>query len=374
MTHKDLKEYKILILEDNPADIDLYKRRLTRQDAAKFDLTTAGTIEEAKKCTENDQFDCFVIDYRLPDGEGLDFVHHLTQKFEDSATKPAILMITGQGNEEIAVAAMKAGVHDYLTKRSISDGFFVRPILNAIQRAELASQIHYYQNELERSNQELSDFTHTASHDLKAPLRRIISYCEMLEEDAGPKLSDDEKSMLSRMTLNASRMQNLINGLLSYSLIQSEKEEPEVTDLQKMVEDIRDEFLDQIEENDAKVIISALPTQQVYPMRVRQLFTNLISNALKYRGDETPLIEIDCNIDAEKPVFRIKDNGLGIEENFHKDIFKDFKRLHNQEEIEGTGLGLAICRKIVEKHNGEIWLESEPGKGTIFFFTLGMEG
>ncbi|MAQ70853.1 MAG: hypothetical protein CL565_01535 [Alphaproteobacteria bacterium] len=372
MAEPDLKEFKILILEDNPADIDLYKRRLTRQNAAKFDLTTAGTIADAKKCANEETFDCFVVDYRLPDGEGLDFVHFLTQSLEEHTKKPAVLMITGQGNEEIAVAAMKAGVHDYLTKRSISDGFFVRPILNAIQRAELSSQIQYYQNELERSNQELSDFTHTASHDLKAPLRRIISYCEMLEEDAGPKLSDDEKSMLSRMTLNASRMQNLISGLLSYSLIQSEKEEAEDTNLQVMMEEIRDEFLEQVEENNANVIISDLPTLQVYPMRIRQLFTNLFSNALKYRREEDLTIEISHEPKDGKCLFKVKDNGLGIDEAFHKDIFKDFKRLHNQEEIEGTGLGLAICRKIVEKHDGEIWLESEPGKGTTFFFTLSM--
>lgn len=363
------RKISLFILEDNPEDIALYKRRLDRQNEYAFDITTASSIAEAQKLCADTDFDCYVVDFRLPDGEGLDFIYYLTQD-RGMATPGAILMITGQGNEEIAVEAMKSGVHDYLTKRSISEGFFVRPLLNAIQRAELSSQILYYQRELERSNQELSDFTHTASHDLKAPLRRIISYCEMLEEDAAERLTEEERGMLARMTLNASRMQTLISDLLMFSQIQSQKEEAVETNLTQLVSEIVEELADPLSQHDAKVEIGELPSVTIYPVRVRQLFANLLSNALKYKSENAPRISIRYEESDKEGCFVVEDNGMGIPKEFHDDIFKDFKRLHNQEDIEGTGLGLPICRKIVNKHHGRIWVESEPGKGSKFCFTL----
>ncbi|MGE4313345.1 MAG: ATP-binding protein [Pseudobdellovibrionaceae bacterium] len=363
------RRISLFILEDNPEDIALYKRRLDRQNEYVFDISTAASIAEAKKICADTDYDCYVVDFRLPDGEGLDFIYYLTQD-RGMATPGAILMITGQGNEEIAVEAMKSGVHDYLTKRSISEGFFVRPLLNAIQRAELSSQILYYQRELERSNQELSDFTHTASHDLKAPLRRIISYCEMLEEDAVERLNDEEKAMLKRMSLNASRMQTLISDLLMFSQIQSQKEEAVETDVKKLVSEIVEELADPLSQHEAQVELGVLPTQTIYPVRVRQLFANLLSNALKYKSAQPPRISIRYEQGDKEGFFVVEDNGIGIPKEFLNDIFKDFKRLHNQDEIEGTGLGLSICRKIVEKHQGRIWVESEVGKGSKFCFTL----
>lgn len=365
------KNISLLILEDNPEDVALYKRRIERQsNEFKFDVTHCGTIAEAKDIRNKGQHDCYVVDYKLPDGEGMDFIHYLNT-VNDPSYPSAILMITGQGNEEVAVEAMKSGVHDYLTKKSISEGYFVRPLLNALQRANLSSEVAFYQKELERSNNELSDFTHTASHDLKAPVRRIIAYCEMLAEDAGVKLSDEEKGMLERMKLNATRMQSLINDLLMFSLIRTEKEQPQKLNINKLIDDICEEMKENIYESSGQITRGNLPELDVYPVRIKQLFTNLFSNALKYRSSESPVIHVSCKHSDEKEMlFCVEDNGLGIAEEFHKDIFKDFKRLHNQEDIEGTGLGLPICKKIVTKHGGDIWVESESGKGSKFFFTI----
>ncbi len=361
----------LLVLEDNPEDVALYERRLARQsNEYQFDVTHCGTIAEAKESTKKKQHDCYVVDYKLPDGEGMDFIHHLNT-ITDPSNPCAILMITGQGNEEVAVEAMKSGVHDYLTKKSISEGYFVRPLLNALQRAMLSSEVDFYQRELERSNKELSDFTHTASHDLKAPVRRIIAYCEMLAEDAGGKLNEDENGMLERMKLNATRMQSLINDLLMFSMIRTEKEHPKKLNISGIIDDIREEMKDQLDEHGTEIIMDDLPEMNVYPVRLKQLFTNLFSNALKYKSEQAPIIRISCKQkDGESTLFCVEDNGLGIAKEFHEDIFEEFKRLHNQEDIEGTGLGLPICKKIISKHGGEIWVESELGQGSKFFFTL----
>tara|TARA_Y100000031_G_scaffold99201_1_gene108680 strand:+ start:24635 stop:25768 length:1134 start_codon:yes stop_codon:yes gene_type:complete len=363
---------RILIVEDNPEDVILYKRRLDRfQTSHEFSVDDVSTIAEAKEKASENTYDCFVVDYNLPDGAGMDFVQYINE-VNPPETPIALLMITGQGNEEIAVEAMKSGVHDYLTKNSITDGYFVGPLLNALNRSRLTSQLFYYQKELERSNKELSEFTHTASHDLKAPLRRIITYCDMLAEDAQERLIEDDITMLERMKTNAARMQNLVNDLLTFSLIRAEEEPLENIHLSKILEEARDELKEQIAENKAVIKVESLPEFKVFPLRLKQLFINLISNALKYRSEETPEIVVSTTkIDANKVEISFKDNGLGVDPQFHEDIFKDFKRLHNQDSIEGTGLGLSICKRICEKHGGAIRVESAAGQGANFIVTLG---
>lgn len=363
------EHYNILLVEDGPEDRVLYKRLLGKSASARFNIQEAGSVSEAKRISDGNEFDCFVVDYNLPDADGTEFIRHL---MDDNTRRhgKAIIMVTGQGSEDIAVEALKMGVDDYITKKNISDGIFVRPLLNAIERAQLTAKILHYQNELERSNRELSDFTHTASHDLKAPLRRIASYCDMLSEDAATRINDDDKRILERMRVNATRMQQLIDGLLSYSSVRFDTEKKVDCDVAALVEDIIDEFDPQVQETSAQIRIQELPTAKAYPLRLRQLFSNLISNALKYRGDAPLHITIQAERSGKEYVFRVQDNGRGIDPQYHALVFGDFKRLHSSEDIEGTGLGLPICRKIVERHGGRIWVESAPGQGATFFFTL----
>lgn len=363
------ESYNLLLVDDGPEDRVLYRRLLGKSASARFNIREASSVAEAKKIADNDEFDCFVVDYNLPDADGMEFIRHLMDDAQRRHGR-AIIMVTGQGSEEIAVEALKLGVDDYITKKNISDGIFVRPLLNAIERARLTSKILHYQNELERSNRELSDFTHTASHDLKAPLRRIASYCDMLTEDAEQRLNDEDKRILDRMRVNAARMQQLIDGLLSYSSVRFDTEDKTDCDVTALVNEIIDEFDPQISESNARVINRGLPVIKAYPWRLRQLFSNLLSNALKYRGEAPPLIEMTAEKSGKNYVFRVRDNGQGIDPQYHSLIFGDFKRLHTSDDIEGTGLGLPICRKIVERHGGKIWVESVPGQGATFLFSL----
>jgi len=366
----DSKNFDILLVEDTLEDMDLYVRSLKKKENLNFNIEKATTIKQAIEISEKQKFDCYVVDYHLPDGDGIKFIHHLIDN-KNHHKDSAIVMVTGQGDEETAVEALKVGADDYLTKKAISDGIFVQPLLAAIDRARLKSQIAHYQEELERSNNELADFAHTASHDLKSPLRRIKSYCDILEEDSRERLNTEDKQILFRIDTNINRMQSLIEQLLTFSLINNQKEEKEDIDINQLLLEITNDFEPQIKEACGQINCNNMPCVYGYKTRLIQLFSNLISNALKYKNPGiNALIQVGVEDTQTHYRFFIKDNGLGISKDNLDKIFTDFKRLHAHEDIEGSGLGLSICKKIVEKHNGKLWVESTQGEGSTFHFTI----
>lgn len=362
---------KILVVEDNPLDRALYKRMLTRAEGPfDFRIFETGSAKEGLDLSRQDHMDCILLDYQLPDADGIDFLRTLRAE-GDSDT--AIVMVTGQGCEKTAVEAMKLGALDYITKSSIPDGFFVQSILNAIERAQLKTQISRYQRELEKSNAALSDFTNTVAHDLKAALRRIISYCDILREEVWGKLNDEEKGYIDRLSVNTQRLHQLVDDLLSYARTIHGREEKVQKDLGKVVEEAREDLGAMIAETGAKITAGPLPVLSVYPVRIKQLFENLLSNAIKYRSDAAPVIHVWAEERDGEWVFSVRDNGLGIAPEYREKIFREFERLHSQDKVEGSGLGLAICQKVVELHDGRIWVEPAEGGGSVFKFTLPKE-
>lgn len=197
-----------------------------------------------------------------------------------------------------------------------------------------------------------------------------MSYCEILEEDAAERLTEEDQQILKRMDVNAHRMQDLVDKLLSYALIDHDEGLQEKTNLNALVKDVLNEYREQIEQTGAQILLEDLPEIYGYPEQIRQLFSNLVSNALKYRSDRPLHIKIQCEKRQNPVTICVADNGQGLPAEQKDMIFDAFKRLHTQEEIEGTGLGLSICKKIVERHAGSIWVESDPGNGACFYFTL----
>ena len=358
---------KILVVEDCLEDRVLYKRLLNKSGAA-FVILEAENAADGLELAKNNTVDCLLLDYHLPDADGIDFI----QSFQQHGKTPqaAIIMVTGQGNEKTAVEAMKLGALDYITKSSISEGYFAQSILNAVERSHLKQQIGKYQRDLEKSNRALSEFAHIVSHDLKAPLRRMVSYCDLLKEEAKGKLEGEADKYVDRLAANAVRLQRFINDLLEFSRVMHAQEEMKETDLKKMMEEILEDLEPLIEENKAAITTGDLPAIVAYPLRIRQLFLNLISNAIKYRGEADPVIQIGYEDRGSGYFFYVQDNGMGIPEKYQQNIFEAFQRLHTHDAIEGTGLGLSICRKVVAMHGGEIGLDSEEGKGSKFYFTI----
>ncbi|NQT24663.1 PAS domain S-box protein [candidate division KSB1 bacterium] len=222
---------------------------------------------------------------------------------------------------------------------------------------------------LKRSNQELEQFASVASHDLKEPLRMISSYVKLLEQKLMGTLDEESKEFISYVSDGAQRMQTLISDLLTYSRVTSLAQPFETTDLNLMVERALQNLKVSIEEKEAIITRDDLPTAVVDGIQIERLFQNLISNAMKY-CEVKPKVHISSKSLNGEWIITIQDNGIGIDPKYQDIIFDIFKRLHGRNEYSGTGIGLAVCKKIVERHGGEIWVESEKDKGSTFYFTI----
>lgn len=223
---------------------------------------------------------------------------------------------------------------------------------------------------LQNQNKELEQFTYITSHDLQEPLRSLISFSELLEKEFSDKLDGNGAIYIDFITKSSKRMRSLVKGLLDYSRIGNNKELVE-TDCNQIINDVQDDMTSIIQESEAKITIDTLPVLKCYPTEMRQLFQNLISNAIKFRKkDSIPEIKISVTENQNNWIFSVQDNGIGIDQKDIQKLFIIFKRLNNRDEYEGTGIGLAHCKKIVELHGGTIWANAELNKQSTFTFII----
>ncbi|WP_436344009.1 PAS domain-containing sensor histidine kinase [Natronorubrum sp. FCH18a] len=227
-----------------------------------------------------------------------------------------------------------------------------------------------YERKLKESNERLEQFAYAVSHDLQEPLRMITSYLQLLEKRYSDAFDEDGEEFLEFAVDGAVRMRDMIDGLLEYSRVEMRGDPFAPVDLDAVLEDVLADLQVQIDESDAEITSESLPHAEGDASQLRQLFQNLLSNAIKYSGDEPPRIHITAEQRGTEWTISIEDQGIGIDPDATDRIFEVFQRLHTQDEHAGTGIGLALCQRIVERHSGEIWVESTPGEGTTFSFTL----
>jgi PAS domain S-box-containing protein len=237
-------------------------------------------------------------------------------------------------------------------------------------RRQAEDQLRQALAELERSNQELEQFAYVASHDLQEPLRMVSSYVQLLARRYRDKLDADARDFISFAAEGAQRMQTLISDLLTYSRVGRKGEELRPVSCDTVVEQAIGNLQAAIEDAGATVTHDPLPTVVADETQLLQLFQNLIANAIKFRGAEPSRVHVGARREGGEWVFAVRDNGIGIDPQYADRIFLIFQRLHTREEYAGTGIGLAICRKIVERYGGRIGVDSEPGQGSTFSFTL----
>jgi len=227
--------------------------------------------------------------------------------------------------------------------------------------------------ELERSNEELQQFAYVASHDLQEPLRTIASFTQLLARRYKGQLDKDADEFIEFIVDGTQRMQSMIKDLLQYSRVQTKGEELKLTDVQNALDQALFNLKVSIEENNAEITHDKLPNVIADEKQLIQLFQNFISNAIKFKKpEEPPRIHVSAIKDVKKGeyVFGVSDNGIGMEPQYLERIFELFQRLHTRDEYKGTGIGLAVAKKIVDRHGGRVWVESEPGKGSTFYFTI----
>jgi signal transduction histidine kinase len=240
----------------------------------------------------------------------------------------------------------------------------------AVHNSLLYEQTRRQANELTRSNTELEQFAYVASHDLQEPLRMITGYTNLLAKRYRGKLDQDADEFMAFAVNGAKRMYVLINDLLSYSRVGTDAKPLTRTNCEETLAKTLASLQVAIDESGATITHDDMPTVMADEMQMGQLFQNLLGNAIKYRGKNPPEIHVGCKRDAGYWRFSVKDNGIGIDPQYSERIFVIFQRLHTRDEYSGTGIGLAICKKIVERHGGRIWIDSELGNGSTCYFTL----
>ncbi|MGC9506128.1 sensor histidine kinase [Baaleninema sp.] len=372
MTRKTLK---LLLVEDNAADAQLMRKMLAgdrgsglgSRESVQYALTWVETLKEARESIARQSFDAILLDLSLPDSVGLETITAIAR---DACNVP-IVVLTGLDSEEIAVESLRNGAQDYLVKSELHQTWLLRAIQYAIERQQIFDRLRQLNQELQRSNRDLEEFACVASHDLQQPLTSITANAQLFELQYGDRLDPQSRHYLRRILEAVRRMQQLIQDLLAYSQLNTDSGALQATDCNRVVRIVIGHLSDTIERTGAIVESKALPTVTADEVQLIRLFQNLLENALRYRRPNvTPRVQISAMPLNGEWCFSISDNGIGIESKDFSRIFKIFQRLHSQEQYPGTGIGLAICQRIVEGHNGRIWVESELDEGTTFFWTL----
>jgi light-regulated signal transduction histidine kinase (bacteriophytochrome) len=238
------------------------------------------------------------------------------------------------------------------------------------ERRQAELRLAQYAEDLSRSNTELEQFAYVASHDLQEPLRMVASFTQLLAKRYRGKLDQDADEFIGFAVDGANRMQQLINDLLTYSRVGTRGKPLVSTDLNEVLAHAQGNLSEAIRESGALVTHSSLPTVSGDQVQLNQLFQNLLANAIKFRTATPVLISISAQPREGDWLVSVQDNGIGIAPEHQERIFAIFQRLHGRSEYPGTGIGLALCKKIVERHGGRIWVESAPGQGATFYFTL----
>ncbi len=263
-------------------------------------------------------------------------------------------------------------VEDHMIKvRNNGDSHMAGVLINITEHKTIEEKLKQLADKLSQSNKELEQFAYVASHDLQEPLRMVASYIQLLQRRYKGKLSGEADDFINYAVDGVMRMKVLINDLLVYSRVNTKEAPLEDVDCNKVVEQTLTNLRASIEENGAFVNTETLPTVKANQLQLNQLFQNLISNAIKFKKDGVPpVVNISAKHAGDEWLFTVSDNGIGIDKEFSDKIFVIFQRLHNNSEYPGTGIGLAICKRIIEKLGGHLWVESVPGEGSTFNFTI----
>ncbi len=359
----------VLLLEDSQDDARLILHELRH---AGFEPTWDRVETEPEFIAQlGTGPDIILADYNLPQFDALRAMDLVLERGLDVP----VIIVTGALGDEAAVECVKRGAADYLLKdrlarlgQSVAHALDQKRARDERKEAEL--ELTRRAHELARSNVELEQFAYVASHDLQEPLRMVGSFAQLLARRYADRLDPTAHEFIGFIVDGATRMQALINDLLAYSRVGTRGTAFGPIDCQAVLDGVLANLKSSIEETGAVVIQGRLPCILADATQIGQLLQNLIGNAIKYRGEAPPRIEITAERQGEEWLFSIRDNGIGFDPRHAERIFVIFQRLHNRDRYDGTGIGLAVCKKIVERHGGRIRAESEPGRGSCFSFTI----
>jgi signal transduction histidine kinase len=377
--HGCVKQYEVLLIDDGTTEADRGCQALNEPCGAmadhrvQFHFCRIDSLEPAIRLLARQAFDVVLLDLNLPDSPALEIL----AKVRTAVENVPIVVLAALDDDALALNVIRQGAQDYLAKDPLDARVLRRTLLQAIERkrAEVqllrharqmeqaharierqAGELRARAEELDRINRELGDFAYIASHDLKEPLRGIRAYCEILLEDYHDKLDATGHRRLATLVRLCGRLENLISDLLTFCRLGGVRPAETSIDLHQVLDEVLDAMHPTIERRGAVVrVVGQLPKLTGDSTLIGMVLANLIANGMKFNDRTQPLVEIG-SLATDPPTLYVRDNGIGIDPAHQR--------------YEGTGAGLTIVKKIVELHGGQIWVESEPGEGTVFYFTL----
>lgn len=360
----------VLIVEDSAEDTALTVRALKRGGYDPI-VKRVETAEEMERELRDPCWEAIISDYRLPRFSAPDALRVSQSRRLDVP----FIVVSGTIGEEAAVELMRSGAHDYVMKGNLSrlPMAIEREIKQAEgrrerRRAEEALALHT--QELARANAELEQFVHVASHDLKEPLRMVVNFTDLFVKRYRGQLGAEADEIITLAAEGATRMYRLIDDVLAFSQVGKSSEEMRTTDANAPFSRAVGNLDRAIRESGAEISHGPLPMLLAAPSLLVLLFENLLDNAIKFRSEAPPRIEVQAERLGDQWCFSVRDNGIGIDVQHRERVFVIFQRLHHREKYAGNGMGLTICKRIVEIHGGRIWIEAAEDQGSIVFFTL----
>lgn len=360
---------RLLIVDDEEAQLRALCETLREEG---YETTGFACAPEAIAAVVQHRFDLLLTDLMMPEMDGIELLVAALQHDPDLVA----IMMTGQGTIETAVQAMRSGALDYILKPFKLSA--VRPVLSRalavrqlrLDKAALELRIREHSAELEAVNQELEVFSYSVSHDLRAPLRHIRSYLNLLQEESG-SLSAEGRGFLKHTAESAEQMDKLINSLLEFARMGRADLRRNCFSSSELVHEVIRELSQDLQGRDIRWEIEPLPETVADRALLKQVWINLLSNALKYSRRRSPtLVQVGCRHWQDEFEFHVRDNGAGFDMKYADKLFGVFQRLHGPEEFEGTGIGLASVRRIITRHGGRAWAEAKVDEGATFYFTL----
>lgn len=354
------------MVEDNAVHAEIIRRHLSKAAGDRLTLSEVDCLKDAFQSLATSGIDAVLLDLSLPDSE----ITETLPRFIEAHDDVPVVVLTSLNDLDFATQAVQQGAQDYLVKSDLGGELLLRSIRYAIERKKTQDKLESYAVELQRSNEHLKAFAHTVAHEVKSPLTAVSACLQMLEQDHRDKFDDDRWEIVRTAATAARGMAQVVNDLLDFSRIGGGQQNFETVDLETAFYQAYAAQRPAIKQSGAVVTHDALPHVRGNEVQLRQLLINLIGNAIKYRSDRSPEIHVGCDEGDDQWTVTVRDNGTGIAAENCERIFEAFVRLQHADRIPGSGIGLAICKRIVENHDGRIWVESVPGEGSTFLFTL----
>lgn len=363
------KTIRVLLIDDDEDDAFLSRELLadaTQVTGRRYRTDWVDTFQAGLDAALRGEHDVVLVDYQLLPGSGLDLI----RRAREAGCEIPFILLTGLSGREIDEQATEVGAADFLAKGSTDAELLERSIRYCIRHAATLSRLAEKTRELERSNLELEQFARAVSHDLRQPLHAISGYAELLAARCDRSMDADAHQMLNRILVAIDRMNQMIEDLLSLARIDATGEGADEVDGSVLLAEVLEELQPRIDEVGAEISYPPLPVVEGRAAHLRQLLRNLLSNALKFVGDDVPRISVLCEGEGDYWHLQVCDNGIGVSEDQREAIFTPFHRGHPEGGYDGTGVGLALCIKIVHQHGGRIWVAPAPDGGSCFHFTL----